>query len=77
MAEAEYVNIICPNCSALIATVPENRPLKTDGLICSNCGAELRTSSPLERAVEKVTFAVEKAEDAIEKGLSGKGGARE
>ena len=67
MAEAEFVKVTCPNCDALIATVPKDRPLKTDGLICSNCGAELRTASPLERVVEKATRAIEKAEDVIEK----------
>ena len=76
MAEAEFVKVICPNCDALIATVPKDRPLKTDGLICSNCGAELRVSSPLERAAEKATRAIAKAEDALEKGLLKRGGAR-
>lgn len=76
MTEAEYIRIICPECGALVATAPKDRPLNTDGLICSNCGAELRTASPMERAVEKATHAIEKAEEVLEKGLSGKGGGR-
>jgi predicted RNA-binding Zn-ribbon protein involved in translation (DUF1610 family) len=74
MADAEFVKVTCPKCDALIATVPKDRPLKTNGLICSNCGAELTTSSPLERAAEKATRAIDKAESAIEKGFSRKNG---
>lgn len=76
MTEAEYVKIICPNCSALVATAPKDRPLNTEGLICSNCGAELRTASAVERVAEKAMHAIEKAEEVIEKRLSGKGGGR-
>lgn len=74
MAEAEDIKVICPHCDALIATVPKDRPLKTDGLICSNCGAELRAPSPLEKAAEKARRAIEKAGESIEKGLTGKTG---
>jgi NMD protein affecting ribosome stability and mRNA decay len=74
MAEEGFIRVTCPKCDALIAAVPKDRPLNTDGLICSNCGAELSTSSPWERAAEKATHAIEKAAETIEKGLSGKTG---
>jgi hypothetical protein len=70
MAEAESVNIICPKCDALIATIPKDRPLNPDGLICSNCGAELRTtSSPLEKAAGKAKESLRKVGDVIEETL--------
>jgi hypothetical protein len=70
MAEAESVKIICPKCDALIATVPKDRPLNPDGLICSNCGAELRTtSSPLEKAAHKAKESLKKIEDVFEETL--------
>lgn len=58
MTESERKKIVCPNCDAVIATVPDGRTLNEDGLICSNCGAELRTPSTLERVVDKVKHAV-------------------
>jgi hypothetical protein len=77
MADMEdNVDIRCSNCDALIATVPKSRPLNDDGLICSNCGAEVRTSSPLEKMAEKAARAIEKAEDALEKTLSGRSDTR-
>jgi hydrogenase maturation factor HypF (carbamoyltransferase family) len=72
MADEEFIRVTCPKCDALIATAPKSRPFNTDGLICSNCGAELSTSSSFERAAEKATRAIEKAGKAIESGLSGK-----
>ncbi len=72
MEEVEDVKVVCPHCDALIATIPKDRPLKTDGLICSNCGAELRAPSPLERAAEKALRAIEKVGQSLEKGLSTK-----
>ena len=70
MAEAEQIKIICPNCDALIATVPKDRPLNPDGLICSNCGAELRTtSSPLEKVASLAKESLRKVEDVVEETL--------
>ena len=70
MAEAERVKIICPKCDALIATVPKDRPLNPDGLICSNCGAELRTtSSPLEKVASKAKESLRKVGDVVEETL--------
>jgi hypothetical protein len=70
MAEAEQIKIICPNCDALIATVPKDRPLNPDGLICSNCGAELRTtSSPLEKAAGLAKESLKKVGDVVEETL--------
>lgn len=59
---SDRTKIVCPNCDALIATVPEGRRLDAGGLICSNCGAALRTSNALERMVDKVRDAVGDAE---------------
>jgi DNA-directed RNA polymerase subunit M/transcription elongation factor TFIIS len=70
MVESEYVKIICPECDALIATVPKDRPLNPDGLICSNCGAELRTtSSPLEKVASKAKESLRKVGDVVEETL--------
>jgi DNA-directed RNA polymerase subunit M/transcription elongation factor TFIIS len=70
MAEAESVKIICPKCDALIATIPKDRPLNPDGLICSNCGAELRTTpSPLEQVADMAKESLKKVEDVVEETL--------
>jgi hypothetical protein len=70
MAEDESIKIICPNCDALIAMVPKDRPLNPDGLICSNCGAELRTtSSPLEKAAGAAKESFKKVGDVLEETL--------
>ncbi len=74
MAEAEIIKVVCPQCDAVIATVPKDRPLKTEGLICSNCGAKLRSPSLLEKAADKARRVIEKTEESIEKGLSRDGG---
>lgn len=67
MAEDERIKIICPKCDALIATVPKDRPLNPNGLICSNCGAELRTtSSPLEQAADTAKKSLKKVGDVVE-----------
>jgi hypothetical protein len=70
MAEAEQIKIICPNCDALIAMFPKDRPLNPDGLICGNCGAELRTtSSPLEKAAGLAKEGLKKVGDVVEETL--------
>lgn len=67
MASPTDRKILCPRCDALIATVPEGRTLEGDGLICGNCGAELRTSSQLDRVADKVRDAVDGIGEALGK----------
>lgn len=64
MSDHGPVKIVCPKCDALIATVPDGRSLNRDGLICSNCGAELRSSTQIERMTDKIKGALRRAEGA-------------
>lgn len=61
----ERVKIICPKCESIIAVAPESGLSETD-LVCSNCGAHLRGSGPLEEAVEKIKEVVEDSEQEIQ-----------
>lgn len=61
----EDVKIICPNCDYIIAVAPEGR-LPAPDLVCSNCGAEVRSSGPLEQAADKVREVVREAEKKLQ-----------
>ena len=63
---AERCKIICPNCDAVVAIVPESG-LDDANLRCSNCGTALRGSDPIERAADKVKGVVKDVEKKIEK----------
>ena len=63
---AERRKIICPNCDAVVAIVPESG-LDDTNLRCSNCGTALRGSGPLERAADKAKDVVKDVEKKIEK----------
>ena len=57
MGEAKRVEIQCPQCDAVIASVPEG-DLPVGDLVCPNCGAVLEAPTALDRFVAKVKAAV-------------------
>jgi hypothetical protein len=57
---AEQMKLICPKCDNVIAFAPEAGLLEAD-LVCSNCGAQLRGSGPLEQTADKVKALLAKA----------------
>jgi len=61
----ERVKIICPNCDNVIAVAPD-QGLPEPDLVCSNCGARLRGSGPLEQASDKLKEVVKEAEKKIQ-----------
>jgi len=62
---AERVKIVCPKCDYVIASAPEGG-LTDANLICSNCGAEVRSPSPLEKAAEKARILLVETEKKLE-----------